>query len=84
MGEPMITIKSRDGGALRQAGIILHQFGQPEISDVGFALSVEQDIGGLQIAMENAALVGVMHRTGDRCNQPGGLLFPVAADVRRL
>ena len=65
---------AEDGGAHRQAGIVLRQLGQPEIGDVRFALLVEQDIGGLQIAMENAALVGVMHRPRDRRNQPSGLL----------
>ena len=42
---------AEDGRTHRQAGIILGQFRQSKIGDVGFALIVEQDIGRLQIAM---------------------------------
>lgn len=60
---------AEDGGTHRQAGIILRQLGQPEIRDMRFALIVEQDIGRLQIAMENAALVGVMNSAGNLGHQ---------------
>ncbi len=45
--------------------------GQTEVSHVRLAGSIEQDIGRLQIAMQDAALVGIMHRAGDGREQLG-------------
>ena len=44
--------------------------GQPEVGDVGFPLAVDQDIGRLQIAVEDAAPVGVIDGRGDGRDQP--------------
>ena len=76
---------------MRQLGVAVDPLGQAEVGDVGLALLVEQDIGRLQVAVEDAALVGVMDRLGDDGDQPrrgagvGGELGepPVQAATRR-
>ncbi len=44
----------------------LQQAGQAEIGQVRFTAGVEEDVGGLEIAMEHAALMGVMDGAGER------------------
>ena len=53
------------GGAQDRAGarlvrVGLHLLGQAEVGDLGLIVLVEQDVGRLQIAMDDAACVGVM------------------------
>ena len=43
--------------------------GQAEVGDVRFAGFVHQDVRRLQISVENASLVGVVHGEGDRGHQ---------------
>ena len=50
---------------LRQLAVALDALGQPEVGDVRLAVLVQQDIGRLQVAMENAALVGMVNGLGD-------------------
>jgi hypothetical protein len=45
--------------------------GQPEISHVGLAASVDQDVGGVQVTVQNAALVRMVHRPGRSGNDSG-------------
>ena len=55
---------------LGQAAAILDPLGQPEVGDVRPALLVEQDVGRLEVAVQDAALVGVVHGRGDLGHQP--------------
>ena len=45
--------------------------GQAEVGDQRLARVVEQDVGRLQVAVDDAALVGVMHGAGDLLDQRG-------------
>ena len=46
--------------------------GQSEVGDVGLALAIEEDVRGLQVAVEDASLVRVMDGAGDIGQQPRG------------
>ena len=48
--------------------------GEAEVGDLGAAVLVQQDVAGLEVAVNDAALVGVGHRFGHRHDQLGG--FP--------
>ena len=51
----------------------LDPLGQAEVGDVGVVLVIQQDIGRLQVAMEDAALVGMVNGIGDLRHDPRGL-----------
>src|SRR5438128_2836450 len=53
---------------------------EAEIADVRLSLRIEKDIPRLQIAMENAALVGMMDGAGHRGEQPRGAAL-IAAEA---
>ena len=40
-------------------------FGQPEVGDVRLAVCVHQEVGGLEVAVENAVFVRIMDRARD-------------------
>ena len=61
-----ISRRAEHGSADGQTRVILHQFGQSEIGDVRLALIVEEDIGRLQVAVQNAALMRVVNCARDR------------------
>ncbi len=44
--------------------------GQAEIGDVRLTLSVDQDVRGFQVAVDQSGPVGVMRRLGDVDHQP--------------
>ena len=70
-----ITGRADDRSRLSQAGIRFGAFGQAEIGDVGLACPIEQDVGRFQVAMQDAALVGVVNGPRDDGDQPGGALL---------
>ena len=51
----------------------LDSLGQAEVGDVRVALVIQEDIGRLQVAMEDAALVGMVDGIGDLSHDPRGL-----------
>ena len=51
---------------LGQLAVPLDPLGQAEVGDVGLALGIEQDVRRLQVAVQDAALVGVVDRAGDQ------------------
>ena len=61
-----------DDGARAASGSLspLDALGQAEVGDVRLALGVEQDVGRLEVAVQDAALVGVVDRPGHRRQQP--------------
>ena len=38
---------------MRQAAVVLDALGEPEIGDVGLVVLIEQDVRGLQVAMQD-------------------------------
>ncbi len=59
--------------------VALDQLGQAEVGDPDVALGVEQEIGRLDVAMDDPLAVGVVERIGDLGTQPGDL-----AEVDRI
>jgi len=51
--------------------VAIHPFGQAEIGDIGFAITVDQNVGRLQITMQNAALMSVVQGTSYLSHQAG-------------
>ena len=56
--------RAQDQAGLRDPAVVLEAAGQAEVGDVGPALAVEQDVGRLQVAVEDAAQVGVVDGAG--------------------
>ena len=48
-----------------QPAVALHLLGQAEVGDARVAVLVEQDVGRLQVAVDDAVLVGILDRLGD-------------------
>jgi hypothetical protein len=69
---------------MRQAAVMFDEFGQTEVRHVRAAVTIEQDISRLEIAVQNATLMGVMNRARNRGEQTSGFALCVAAGVRRL
>ncbi len=53
--------------------LALNLLGQAEVGDSRVSVPVEQDIGRLEVAVNDPALVGVADGIGDACNQLGRL-----------
>ena len=60
---------AENGEGMGEAAVLVGQPGQPEIGHVRLANGVEEDVGRLEIAVEDAVLVGKMDRTGDLRDQ---------------
>src|SRR4029078_7977443 len=60
-----VCVSPNGGAGLRLVLIHVQPFRQAEVGDVRTSLKVEQNVRGLQIAMENAALVLMVHRPGN-------------------
>src|SRR4030095_2776341 len=56
----------------REAGIAIEPSRQTKIGDARLVVRVNQHVRGLEVAMENAALVRVMDRRGDKLDIAGG------------
>ena len=56
-----------------QVEIRVEPLGETEVGDVRAALAIDQDIRRLQVAMQHAQAVSVIHRTGNRRQQSGCL-----------
>jgi hypothetical protein len=70
--------RADDGARLRQAAVGFDALGQSEVADMWLSFAIEQDVGGFQVAMKDAALVGVMHGSRHLRHQASGALRVVA------
>jgi hypothetical protein len=68
-----VARRAQDGPAARPPGIAGRALGQAEVGDVRLAARVEQDVGRFEVAVEDAALVRVMHRPRHRRNKLRGV-----------
>ena len=57
----------------RQVTEPAHLLGQAEVADLGMSVAVQQDVAGLEIAVDDAVLVGVGHGLGHLPDQLAGL-----------
>ena len=55
---------AEDGACVRHRGIGLEPLGQPEVGDARAAVGVDEDVGGLQVAVEDAARMGRLDGLG--------------------
>ena len=69
----------REGGRVRQArvgdgrGIIVPGLGEAEVEDLDLSLRRDHEVGGLEIAVDDALLVGGFEGRGDLQWLEGGL-----------
>ena len=64
--------RAEDRPGLGELDVGLDLLRQPEVGDVRMALVVDQDVGRLEVAVQDAAGVGVGHRLGRLGHQAGG------------
>ena len=64
--------RPHDRAAGGQFAVARQKLGQPEVADVRLAALVEQDVGRLQVAVQDAPLVRVVHRLGHGRDHPHG------------
>jgi hypothetical protein len=84
-----VARRPQDDPGLRPAAVPLRPhrvgpqaLGQAEVEDLGRAVGGDQDVGGLQVAVDHRVPVGVLDRRADRQQQPGavpGGQLPVGA-----
>ena len=66
--------RAEDGARFGQAAIVLDLLRQAEVAHMRFALLVKENVGRLEITVEDAALVGVVNSLGDRDHELRGVL----------
>ena len=54
-----------------EGGFLLREFRDPEINEMRHTRGIQEHIGGLEVAVNDAPAVGIMHRPGCRDDQRG-------------
>ena len=78
-----------DNRAAQGESRVVQAFGEAEVRDVRLAIPVEQDIPRLEVAVEDASLMGVMDGAGEGGEELGdcrlgiGYPTPISRDSRR-
>ena len=62
---------AQDETGLGQTAVGVDALGEPEIGDMRRAMFVEQNVRGFEVAVQDAAEVGVVDGQGDFLDQPG-------------
>ena len=57
--------RADDCAGVREIAVAFDALGQAEVGDVRRAVGVEQDVAGLEVAVQDAALVGVVDGASD-------------------
>jgi hypothetical protein len=58
---------------LEVLGAAAEQLGDAEVAHLGLPVGAQQDVGRLEVAVDDALLVGVLHGAGDGLQPLGGL-----------
>ncbi len=66
--------RPHDGPSAGELAVALEPPGQAEVGDVGLSFAIQQDVSGLEVAVDDAALVGVVDCSSECGNQPRRLL----------
>ena len=61
--------EEKAGAGRRRLRVGIESLGQTEVGDLGRALGVEQNVGGLKVAVDDPPAVGVMDRPGEALEQ---------------
>ena len=69
---------------MRQVGVGPHRLGEAEVGDLGRAIRPEQDVGGLQITMNDSLSVGIGNGPRARFRSAGGPLGGPGGAVESL
>ena len=77
-----VAQRAEQVAGLRQAGVGV-ELGQAEVGDPDVAAAVDQQVGRLDVAVDDAELVGVLQRLGRLRRQPGDGAEEVRGPVRR-
>src|SRR5262249_4536601 len=64
-----VTWRPQDLALPRYGVLSLQELGQPKIGDLGDPVLGKQDVGRLQVTVDDSALMGEVHRTGERLEQ---------------
>jgi hypothetical protein len=64
---------AQDGLGAGLALVFLHPFGEVEVGDLGRAVAAQEDVGRLDVAVNDAVAMGEVQGAGQRLDQPGGL-----------
>ena len=67
-----VARRAEDRAGLRFRAVILKDLGQPEIGHQGLVVLIEQDVRRLEVAMDDAVGMQVVHGSGDGGHQPRG------------
>src|SRR6185295_6018133 len=76
--------RSEVGSAAGELARLLEVAREPEVEQVGAALLVDEDISRLEVAVDDALLVGVLDRAGDLLEQRDADMEVAALGVERL
>jgi len=72
----------------RQIGVDIHniwrKFGNVEVGDIGVVVFVEEDIAGLEVAVDDAFAVGIIQRVGETQEDVGDLIQLEAVKLNTL
>ena len=66
---PRLARRAHDGAASSPRGLFVEPLGEAEVGDLRSPFQSEQDIGRLQVAMDDATLVGCLHGSRKCLNQ---------------
>ena len=67
-----VARRAEDGAGARLLAVVVQPLGQAEVGDVRLVVLVDEDVRRLQIAVQDAVLVGVVDGAGDGLDVAGG------------
>src|SRR5207245_4640960 len=65
--------RAHQGAAFGLTGVFRQSLGQTKVGDFGNAIDCQKDVGGFQIPVDDAALVGVLHGLSEGLDHVGSV-----------